>query len=363
LKSNAARAIRRSLFWTFVVNAILATVLYAVLLFIFGVLLRDFTARTLRNVLGLGYYDLIDNRNLIFITSYIVLIGFLIYRAIAKSIRYLEILTESIDKVFHKDEDLVVLPDELKEIETKLNSIKYTAIRNEQIAKEAEQRKNDLVVYLAHDLKTPLTSIIGYLSLLKEAPEMPVTNRQKYTSIALDKAYRLEQLINEFFDITRFSLQAIVLEKSRINLSLMLYQMIDEFFPMFSEKKIQPVTQIENNITIYADADKLARVFDNLLRNGVSYSYEGTDLQISAVTKDGQALISFRNIGDMIPQHKLDSIFEKFFRLDTARETRTGGAGLGLAIAKQIVELHEGSISVVSNNDYTEFTVTLPLQS
>ena len=101
-------------------------------------------------------------------------------------------------------------------------------------AREAEQRKNDLVVYLAHDIRTPLTSVIGYLELLKEAPDLPLEQRAKYLSITLDKAYRLEQLINEFFEITRFNLQSIPLNRENIRLSYMLMQMAEEFYPILT---------------------------------------------------------------------------------------------------------------------------------
>ena len=245
-------------------------------------------------------------------------------------------------------------------METKLNSIKYASLRGEQLAKEAEQRKNDLVVYLAHDLKTPLTSIIGYLSLLEEAPDMPADQRAKYTGIALDKACRLEQLINEFFEITRFNLQSVELDVGKIHLSVMLYQLADEFYPMLAEKNLTLHTAIADDLTLYGDADKLARVLDNLLRNAVSYSYPDTAIELAAAQEGDTVCITVSNAGDPIAQPQLDRLFEKFFRLDAARQTRSGGAGLGLAIAKQIVEMHGGSITAASDAARTCFTVLLP---
>ena len=130
---------------------------------------------------------------------------------------------------------------------------------------------------------------------------------------------------------------------------------------MFEEKKINVVQNIEPEIIISADADKLARVFDNLFRNAVNYSYENTDIVCSAKKKDGYVLIRIQNHGDDIPPDKLNRIFEKFYRLDNSRRTSTGGAGLGLAIAKQIVELHDGTINAVCNNGITEFKIILPV--
>lgn len=283
-----------------------------------------------------------------------------VYTTFSKAAGYIQDLVDSIDKVFQKDETLIELPGGFRNIENKLNTIKYDTIRNEQIAKEAEQRKNDLVVYLAHDLKTPLTSVIGYLNLLNEVPDMPQEQRIKYLGISLDKAQRLEDLINEFFEITRFNLQNISLETSRINLSYMLSQLADEFYPLFAEKNITCKVSIQPDIFIIGDADKLARVFDNVLRNAINYSYLDTTIGIIGEQIDEYIRIRFLNQGPQIPAHKLNSIFEKFYRLDSSRSSKTGGAGLGLAIAKEIVELHKGTIEASSNENYTEFTIHLP---
>ncbi|MHB8065131.1 MAG: sensor histidine kinase, partial [Ruminiclostridium sp.] len=176
-------------------------------------------------------------------------------------------------------------------------------------------------------------------------------------------AYRLEQLINEFFEITRFNLQSIVLEKEDINLSLMLEQMADEFYPILAPQNKKAVVYSDENITLFCDVDKLARVFNNILKNASAYSFDNTNIEITAKAQIPNIIVSFKNKGKVIPQNKLDSIFEKFYRLDSSRSSNTGGTGLGLAIAKEIVVLHGGTISAQSNEEFTEFTVTLPQKS
>ncbi len=270
------------------------------------------------------------------------------------------------DKIIKKantalDREDVKYPEELKPLGDKIKELKQSITANEQARSFAEQQKNDLIVYLAHDLKTPLTSVIGYLSLLEEAPELPLEHRAKYTGIALEKAYRLEQLINEFFEITRLNLQSVPLQKSNINLSVLLLQLVSEFYPMSEAKSMTVSCNIPSDIRIYGDADKLARVFDNLLRNAVSYGYENTPVDIAAIKDKGYAVIRIRNQSDEIPKEKLEHIFDKFVRLDSSRHSETGGAGLGLAIAKQITELHGGSISVTSKDCRTDFIVSFPL--
>lgn len=252
-------------------------------------------------------------------------------------------------------------PEELKEFSLRLKAFRQDLKMNEQARREAEQKKNDLIVYLAHDLKTPLTSIIGYLSLLDELPDLSAQQRAKYTGIALDKAYRLEQLINEFFEITRLNTQSMPQQKSKVNLTVLLLQIIMEFYPMLEEKHMQVVRDIESDIKVMGDADKLARVFDNLFRNAVNYGYSNSNIEICAQTQANKAVIKISNTGDEIPPEKLEHIFDKFFRIDSARQSKTGGAGLGLAIAKQIVELHNGEISAKSYSGKTEFIVMLPL--
>ncbi len=222
------------------------------------------------------------------------------------------------------------------------------------------QRKSDLITYLAHDLKTPLASVIGYLSLLDEAPDMPAEQKAKYTGIALEKAYRLETLINEFFDITRFNLNSIVLNKGKIKLAYMLQQLSDEFYPMLAPQGKQAVVDAPDDLIIIGDADKLARVFNNILKNAIAYSYDNSTIVITAAKHPDKVIITFTNEGDPIPPQKLNTIFEKFYRLDTSRSSSTGGTGLGLAIAQEIVSAHDGTITVESNIEHTSFIVTLP---
>lgn len=252
-------------------------------------------------------------------------------------------------------------PDELRDFSQKLKDFKFELKEKERARVLAEQQKNDLIVYLAHDLKTPLTSVIGYLSLLEETQDLPIEQRAKYIGIALDKAYRLEQLINEFFDITRLNLQTVEAQKSKVNLTILLVQILNEFFPMFEEKNLNIVQEIEPEIILFADADKIARVFDNLFRNAVNYSYNGTDIICFAAKRENQVVIRVKNKGDDIPKEKLEHIFDKFYRVDNSRRTTTGGSGLGLAIAKQIIELHNGTITASCDDGITEFEIILPL--
>ena len=282
------------------------------------------------------------------------------YVALSKMMKYVDQIGDGIENILSESTEPIHLITELKPIEIRLNEIKANLKRKEIEAEEGEKKKNDLVLFLAHDLKTPLTSIVAYLSMLDTHEDMPREDREKYTHIALEKSIRLGELINEFFDITRYNLQKIELEAIEINLSLMLEQLADELYGVLQEKSLSCEVQVEENLVVYGDPDKLARVFDNILRNAIAYCYADTKIQIEAQMKNRNVEIVFTNQGDKIPGVMLQTIFEKFYRVDGSRSSGTGGAGLGLAIAKEIVELHGGLIRAKSDDNRTQFVVTLP---
>lgn len=293
---------------------------------------------------------------------WVVCILYLTYKLLKKVVNYVYELQAATGKLFDKSVDYIELSPELSEIAININRLKQEAENNARLAQENEQRKNDLIMYLAHDLKTPLSSVIGYLTLLHD-DEQQISQelREKYLSISLDKAERLEDLINEFFEITRFNLSNITLEYSRVNLTRMLEQLTYEFKPMFLEKNLKCELEIAPDTMIKCDVNKMQRVFDNLLRNAVNYSFDDSTIHITVKQNGENLCIQFTNCGNTIPKEKLVRIFEQFYRLDVARSSRSGGAGLGLAVAKEIVELHNGTITAKSENEQIEFTVTLPL--
>ncbi len=307
------------------------------------------------------YWQLIGNNKTFFmIVGFLLLFALFFYVALTKMTAYLEQVEEGIENIASDSTEPIRLITELKPIEIRLNEIKATIKRQEIETEENEKKKNDLVLFLAHDLKTPLTSIVAYLSMLDGHPDMPEEEREKYTRIALEKSIRLGELINEFFDITRYNLQNIELEPVEINLSMMLEQIADELYGVLQEKCLSCEVDVEENLVVYGDPDKLARVFDNILRNAIAYCYEGTKIAIAAQMKKKNVEIVFTNQGDKIPGDMLQTIFEKFYRVDNSRSSGTGGAGLGLAIAKEIVEKHGGMIHARSDEIHTQFIVTLP---
>lgn len=302
-----------------------------------------------------------NNKQEIMAVCLMVLMLVAFYIAMGRFTKWLDQIRTATRRVVEESEEPVCLPKELSPLEEDLNAIRQQLREREGAARESEQRKQDLIAFLAHDLKTPLTSVVGYLTLLRDTPELDHECRAKYTGIALDKAERLEELLGEFFDITRMDLGSETGQMEPIQLSMLLEQLADEFYPLFSEKELACSVEIEHHLVVLGDPDKLARVFDNVLRNAVNYSVRGGRVEIHAARSEERAEIVIRNEGLEIPERELANIFRKFYRLDAARSSRTGGAGLGLAIAKEIVELHGGTIRAESNGRFTSFIISLPL--
>ncbi len=272
--------------------------------------------------------------------------------------RYFEQISKGMDNLMLDIPGEVSLPAELLPIERKMNLLGHIIDRQKSDMALMKQRKNDMIMYLAHDLKTPLASSISYMNLLLEEKAISEELREKYLSISLAKNQRLEDLLNEFLEIAKYDLSHIVLQCSRIDLSRLLEQLVFEFQPILEQKKLTCRLDMGEHLVLECDVDRMQRVFDNLLRNAVLYSQEGSQITVTAEYKEGGLELQFANHGDTIPQEKLDRIFEQFYRLDAGRST--DGSGLGLAIAKQIVTLHGGTITAASRQGMTIFTIKIP---
>lgn len=270
-------------------------------------------------------------------------------------------ISDYIDRCILNDEPLPAeIPQEYAETFTKISEVKMQIQQTKNKLTDENERKNNLITYLAHDLKTPLTSVIGYLTLLNEEKEISEKQRQKYISVALSKAERLEDLTNELFEITRFNIADIELQTEEVNLSKMIEQIAYEFKPLLKDKNLKINSDIEENIQIICDTNKIERVIDNLIRNAINYCCPDTAICISLHQCGSDVVLKFKNKGKTIPDEKLSRIFEDFYKIDSSRNSANGGSGLGLAIAKKIVEASGGKITAQSSNETIVFTVILP---
>ena len=321
----------------------------------------------LQNVFGMDYdaaltlYDRVfrSHMDAILLLSVLVVFMGLLSVFLHWITRYFEEINKGMETLLQDAPGEISLSPELLSVERRMNIAKHTFDRQKSDMLIAEQKKNDLVMYLAHDLKTPLASSISYLNLLRDEHHISEELREKYLSISLSKAERLEDLINEFLEIAKYNLSTIPLQYREVNLTRLLEQLVYEFQPILEEKGLTCRLMAADDMMLKCDADKMQRVFDNLLRNAVVYSYGQTEIAIEAGRDESEITVQFSNRGGTIPKEKLERIFEQFYRLDTGRGS--SGNGLGLAIAKQIITLHKGTITVESGDGLTVFTVTLPI--
>ena len=340
-------------------NLIVATVISIIIYFILAL----FFENSLSDLVARLNYDLyswiVYNRDIVVYVYIGIVLAVIIYKFISKYVNSINEVYNSLDLILKENNETIKLPSEVNEFTEKLNDIKNDYITSKNNAKEAEQKKNDLIMYMAHDLKTPLTSIIGYLTLLNDEKNISKELQEKYLKIALDKSLRVEELTNQFFDITRYNLHSMPINKTELNITYLLKQLIDECYPMLEKNNLKCVLNAPDKVNYLGDGDKLARAFGNLLKNAISYSYKDTVIEINVTEELDKLYITFRNKGVKIPDYKLEKIFEKFYRGDESRTSSTGGAGLGLAITKEIIELHNGKISVKNDDEYIEFDIIL----
>lgn len=305
------------------------------------------------------YLWCVQNKTLLIGLAFLIIFAIISFLVIRNSNHNLIEIITAMDQILKEPEKEVKLSNDLVILESRLNNIRVDLVANQNRAKEAENKKNDLIMYMAHDLKTPLTSVIGYLTLLTEEQEIPKSLQVKYTKIALDKSLRLEELTNQFFEITRYNLQHVPMNKTKIDLSFLLDQLVDECYPMMQPRGLECVVEKPEHVYFVGDGDKLARAFGNLLKNAIYYSYENTQIKIEVQQTEQKIQLAFKNKGDKIPEYKLEKLFEKFYRADESRTSSTGGTGLGLAITKEMIELHDGKICAKNEEEWIEFLVEL----
>lgn len=312
----------------------------------------------------------INHGFLVVVTILAVAIGFLsfsIYFSLftRKFSRYLKEIIGGIKEISTGNFNTVISlreEDEFTDIARHLNQMAKDIKEIMEDERSMESKKNELITNVAHDLRTPLTSIIGYLDIVSNK-ELPEDVREKYIGIAYAKSKRLEKLIEDLFTYTKFEFGQVALHLDHVDMVKMIEQLLDEFYPSFCEHGLEYELKIsKKSIIVEADGNLLARVFANLIGNAIKYGKNGKNINITMETTQTQVTIAIVNYGEIIPRKDLDKIFEKFYRVDSSRNTELGGTGLGLAIAKNIITMHNGTIQVRSSLEGTVFEVTLNLE-
>ena len=274
----------------------------------------------------------------------------------SRSMRYISRISSAMREIAEGDLNItldVEGDDEFADMAENLNNMVEELRQLMDRERESERTKNELITNVAHDLRTPLTSIIGYLELLSGPVKLNEEMQKKYLDITYKKSKRLQKLIEDLFGFTKLNYGKISMKVSKVDIVKLLSQMLEEYYPNFMEKNL--AYELQSNVTakvITADGNLLARLFDNLINNAIKYGSEGKKIIVKVDATDTVVTVSVTNFGYVIP-------FEKFYRVEQSRSVNTGGTGLGLAIAKNIVDMHGGTIGVTSDLNGTVFTVKL----
>lgn len=324
-----------------------------------------------------GYAEESEWNNALLIMVYhsdtVIVLGYVLLGIVIFSVTFLMLQEKSIEYIGHisdamqniSEGDLnttieVVGDDEFSSMAENLNKMAADIRQLMDKEREAERTKNELITNVAHDLRTPLTSIIGYLELLSAKNMLPPEMQHKYIDIAYTKAKRLEKLIEDLFGFTKLNYGKISMHVSKVDIIKLLSQLLEESYPSFADKNLS--YELQSNVpakVITADGNLLARLFDNLINNAIKYGADGKRVIVKVHADEGTVRVSVTNYGYVIPAEELPQVFDKFYRVEQSRSTHTGGTGLGLAIVKNIVDMHGGTINVKSDLNGTVFTVTL----
>lgn len=291
------------------------------------------------------------------------IIYFLLFiKRIVKDMTYIS--DRIIDIADGKNDEKIIIErqDEIGEIAGRINEM--TEQINQLITSERDalQSNKDLIACVAHDLRTPITSVKGYLDLALDTKHYDLEQRQKYVRIAQTKANRLEYLIHDLFNYTKLTSGEITLHRSKIDLVQLVEQMVEEFYPLFQEEELECTTKYNiSYLEMNMDGELIARAVQNLLSNAIKYGKDGKHVYVELECLEQEVQIRVTNYGLVIPEESIKHLFDKFYRVERSRNVKTGGTGLGLNIAQEIVHLHGGRIQVTSGASGTCFTIALPL--
>lgn len=297
-----------------------------------------------------------------FAVVFFIMYFLILTRGIIKDMEYISTGISQIVSGDMKEKLKVDRDDEIGEIAVQVNKMSDDIKRLMESEREALQTNKDMITCVAHDLRTPLTSVLGYLQLATDTEKYSDEERQHYAHIAMKKANRLQGLIEELFSYTKLMSGEITLHLNEIDIVKLVEQMIEEFYPLFNENNLECTLRRNiDSLILNVDGELMARAVQNLISNAIKYGKDGKRVFIELEKFEHEVQIRVTNFGLVIPQESIGHIFDKFYRVEESRSSQTGGSGLGLNIAQQIAVLHGGTIDVTSGSDGTCFTIAIPL--
>ncbi|WP_232231485.1 sensor histidine kinase [Paenibacillus sp. HW567] len=282
-----------------------------------------------------------------------------------KIVSYLEEITQGIQQITKLGELRPIevrTNDELGVLAENINIMSERLQHSLLEERKAEQAKNDLIIGVSHDLRTPLTSILGYLDYIEQDRCREEGEIRYYVAIAYQKTLVLRKLIDDLFEYTRVNSGGLPLVAERLDLKAFIRQLVEESVPELAQAgMVYEFEDHTDDLWIQGAPYELLRAYENLITNAIRYGRDGKKLEIVLTHEDSEAVVRISNFGEMIEESDLPHIFERFYRAERSRSRHTGGSGLGLAIAKSIVERHQGRIYARSDQTRTDFITRFPV--
>lgn len=330
---------------------------------------KDATAYLIYKATPVGEIEVVgykgEYHRVIPITSSVILFFILFFIFTKKKMKYIEEINSGLIHISSGNLDFRIHKrgrDELSSLAENINYMSETLQNKIVEEKRAEKTKNELITNVSHDLRTPLTSIIGYLGLIQDKKYENDNQLDEYINIAFNKSEKLKILIEDLFEYTKVANKGIKLYYKDVVLNELITQLIEEYVPILEENNLVIEKDIiDEKLTVKLDPDKTVRVFENLLMNAIKYSIKPGIINVRVFKDDGNVVVSISNKAKNIPKEELEKLFDRFYKIDKSRTSDKGGSGLGLAISKNIVEMQRGSIWAESRNDNIRFFVRFKL--
>lgn len=255
------------------------------------------------------------------------------------------------------------LKGDLNRIIQSINGLVDSTMMAIEEERKIEQSKDELITNVSHDIRTPLTSIIGYLGLIEDKQYHSEEELLKYTHTAFMKAKQMKSLVEDLFEYTKVRQSSVPIYYITFDMVQLVEQLAVDFELEAAKKGIEIIVQAnQKQIMMEGDTEKIVRVFNNLISNALKYGKGATQIVVELEQISQEVIITVKNNGQMIPQKSLEQLFDRFYRVEESRSQETGGTGLGLAIAQSIIALHGGYIYAKSNPEWTSFIMHLPIK-
>lgn len=250
--------------------------------------------------------------------------------------------------------------DEIGELATNVNRMAKSLRESIENEKKSQEMKNEMISNISHDLRTPVTSLIGYADLLGNQLHSNGEECEQYVSILKRKSYELKNQVDDLLEYCQINYREIELHKSVVNMKAFIEQIMIDFVPLLDDADMSFGINGDKELHVEMDVALMVRLFENVISNSIMYGKDGKQILIQVSKRDMNVEIEIENFGQCIPNEDLPYVFEKFYRGEKSRSSHTGGKGMGLAIARSIAELHKGDITVRSNDKETVFIIVLP---